>query len=385
MIHICIAALPLGTIEHQLIHAENLRKIEVEVCLLDFGLNHDSLEQRLTDLPSWLPVTKVSDGVDLSNHFSRTNSQLVIFQSPYMEHYPDFLWKSQLSRFPLFAYFGYGVNLMDWSDGHLNLPSFSFFQMVSQPVRQIYKEMVQHGLENAVLCGDAMMHRVLERITSEKPARDQKVRLLWAPHWSQTWFGSGEAGYSRFIDGLEPMVELLESEPQLEITFRPHPMLKSALVEDDSAYSSVQREVSSTKAGLDRSPWREEFDKLSRHERFRWSEVDLVEDVCRADLLVSEGVSILAYWAVTGKPFIVWRDSRSPDFNQIGMRILRLSSKAGSSKELKKLVSYFCRTPRATKPSLLRAVRARHNFEFVEPNPTIFAIRKLGILGMRVD
>ena len=385
MVHICIAALPLGTLEHQLIHAENLQKIGVEVCLLNFGPNHDLLHQSVSNLPSGPSVTRVNNEEALVNHLSNAYSKYVLFQSPYMEHYPDFLWKSPSSGYPPFVYLGYGINLSNWSEGHLKLPSFQYFRLVGQPVRQIHKEMVQNDVNGALLCGDALMQRVLERSSSAKPPVDQKVRLLWAPHWSQTWFSSKEAGYSRFLDCLEPMAELLESEPQLEITFRPHPMLRSALVEHDSAHSSVQREVTSTKAGLDRSPWREEFDKLSRHKRFRWSEADLVEDVCHSDLLVSEGVSILAYWAVTGKPLVVWRDSKSPDFNQTGMKILRLSAMAGSSGDLKKLVSYFCRRPRARRASPLRAVRARLNFEFVEPNPTIFAFRKLGILGIKVD
>lgn len=385
MVHICIAALPLGTIEHQIIHAENLLKSGVEVCLLSFGPDHDALTQMVPGLSSLLALTQVNSYKDLVNHLSESFSKSVLFQSPYMEHYPDFLWKSQPSEYPPFVYLGYGINLSDWSEGHVKLPSFRYFELVGQPVRKIHKKMLQNGLDGALRCGDAMMQRILERSSLAKPLVDQKVRLLWAPHWSQTWFSSGEAGYSRFIECLEPMAELLESEPLLEISFRPHPMLRSALVERNSAHSSVQREVTSTKAGLDRATWSAKFQKLSSHERFRWSEADLVQDVSQSDLLVSEGVSILAYWAVTGKPLIVWRDSKSPDFNQTGMKILRLSSKVGSSKELKKLVSYFCRTPRAKKASLLRAVRARLNFEVVEPNPTIFAIRKLGILGTNVD
>jgi hypothetical protein len=48
----------------------------------------------------------------------------------------------------------------------------------------------------------------------------------------------------------------------------------------------------------------------------------MIEDVMRSDFLITEGVSIIGYWAATGKPLVVLRDADSPTFNDDGNKLL---------------------------------------------------------------
>ena len=41
----------------------------------------------------------------------------------------------------------------------------------------------------------------------------------------------------------------------------------------------------------------------------------MVEDCIRADFCVTDGVSIIAYWAATGNPLAILRDTHSPDMS----------------------------------------------------------------------
>ncbi len=60
----------------------------------------------------------------------------------------------------------------------------------------------------------------------------------------------------------------------------------------------------------------------------------LAEDVLRSSHLLTEGVSIIAYWATTGKPILVITDDESPQFNSDGKRLLDQIEKAKNEFEI---------------------------------------------------
>lgn len=97
---------------------------------------------------------------------------------------------------------------------------------------------------------------------------------------------------------------------------RPHPILALALANAEGAKS--HREA---KTVIDAE---RDFEALGnwlgllRLPNVRLSTSSLLSDVLRHDALLTDGVSIIGYFADTGKPLAVFRDARSPEFNQVG-------------------------------------------------------------------
>lgn len=72
--------------------------------------------------------------------------------------------------------------------------------------------------------------------------------------------------------------------------------------------------------------------ELLNYENVELSSKTLIVDVIRSTHLITEGVSIIAYWATTGKPILVVRDSNTPQFNDEG-RLLVEKLQTGSNVE----------------------------------------------------
>jgi hypothetical protein len=61
------------------------------------------------------------------------------------------------------------------------------------------------------------------------------------------------------------------------------------------------------------------------------SSASMIDDVLRADYLITEGISIIGYWATTGKPIAVLRDPNSPTFNEDGNNLLSAMEQIGDA------------------------------------------------------
>jgi CDP-glycerol glycerophosphotransferase (TagB/SpsB family) len=123
--------------------------------------------------------------------------------------------------------------------------------------------------------------------------------------------------------------------PEIKIVFRPHPLLKDALFKSPNKYEKIyQREI---KKSLD--PRLDNFVVERIHEMLNLPNVflstgTLPEDILESDALITSGVSIIGYFAATGKPMLIYRDSNSPEFGQNGSGLLPFFEVAKNTTEL---------------------------------------------------
>ncbi len=65
-----------------------------------------------------------------------------------------------------------------------------------------------------------------------------------------------------------------------------------------------------------------------------WSKRSMLDDIQTSDLMVSDGISIVGYWAATSCPMAVCRDDRSPRFNADGEELVADATSVASAEQL---------------------------------------------------
>lgn len=256
----------------------------------------------------------------------------VLLQSPYSEHYPNYFWAEKLANHELsFHFVGYGLRMSNWKQGHLRNPSYAYADAIYLNSYVDFVRMKLRHPRKARLSADLIVRELLS--SQHAPQENGDPRWLWSPHWSQSWLNS-KKGYSRFKESVVPIYDFLRSNPNTVLTFSPHPILADALESLLQGQASQNREVRAVAASL-----REDlcdYKKLLNLPNFRLSNSSLVEEIFSHELLITDGVSIIFYWALTGKPMIVFRDSASPRFGPFGSLCAAFFTTAKTGHDLNK-------------------------------------------------
>ena len=325
--HICFATVGSSTIEHVQNHAAYLEKFRISYCLQIFPNVSYSHEGTLAKIEEMKHSIKINGLRDFQEHKDLVGQKsATVLQSPYLEHYPSWL-EAEMEK-SSFVYLGYGISLSNWHYGHYRMPIFQKLKIRGVDNLLSYIPAKVRHWRSTKLLGDGLMQNLMHGSTASD---DGLEGLLWAPHWSQSWFASAK-GYSRFIDALDPILRYLGASPEHSVTFRPHPILLDAISVTLGNDSSKNREVISTAVSLD--PFRAEIQRLMDSPGLRVSNQSLTKDVLQHSRLVTEGVSIIAYWGITGKPMAIWRDKDSPKFNALGTFLSLLFTRVRSAEEL---------------------------------------------------
>jgi hypothetical protein len=324
--HVCLALIPDETQEKMLLWAEILSANGIDYCNLIVPCARHS-ENAWIGQPTFASGRVAQSQIDLHRHWTSKDTAVVL-QSPYLEDYPDWFWAEKETNQNLrFIYTGYGIALSNWSAGHYRLPSFKLVDRLGATDILGFVGAFLHEPLKTRLIPDPQAKLLSNRITSRQPERS----LLWAPHWSQNWFRNTR-GFSRFTESLTPITHFLLRNPEKTLTFRPHPILKKAI------------NCLATKANPDSEEERRTLDSIKNLEvqyvdfislpNVKFSDSSLVQDILSHEKLITDGVSIIAYWGLTGKPMVVWRDSDSPSFNSLGRLLDPLLLKVKAQDEL---------------------------------------------------
>jgi hypothetical protein len=332
--HFCLIFSNASVREHQLIIAECLRDMRFEYCLIDF--------KGLAPAPTEMPILWIRSKLHLKFHLAMRNSCFIFLQTPYMEHYPN--WLHSFHR--RFAYAGYGLPMTDWDEGHFGqefVKKSTLLIAGSSYEFQGYKEIINSEAD-VVFSGNPMMWKLRQQLTKQNADFDQGLQLLWAPHWSPNWFTS-KRGFSRWKECLLPILEFSKANPKVKVIVRPHPILSLALESQESSTESVMsREVLSVQSEEFFEENLRLYDELLHLENVSVSQNSLINDVLNSDFLLTEGVSIIGYWATTGKSIAVYRDQDSPPFGGNSESLLKevevLSSSVSVAHWLNGLTAY---------------------------------------------
>ena len=231
------------------------------------------------------------------------NASLNIVQDPYMDthFHPNFLKKLIESK--KIAYSNYGLNLADTPDLHYYLESYRMFGSILTSSQKDIKAFNLAGIESSKLTqiGNPLSFEIRSRGEkfAIKPHNPEIIRILWAPHWDKSW--------SNWEVTLPIIIEVLQNNPEIFLTFRPHPLLLPGLqgrLPEGYSFAGAQQTDSIMKLSA-----------LLRQHNVELSTSSLLDDCLTNDLLITDGVSIIGFWSATNKPMAVLRRQDSPSFN----------------------------------------------------------------------
>jgi len=226
-------------------------------------------------------------------------------------------WREIWERVPL-VYSGYGVPLSDWKRGY-DFPFFDHCQLIMASSAIEEKEYRDSGVgsRKVALTGDPLMFEVMklpEILSSKNPVGT----ILWAPHWTKKWV-DGSAGFANWEWAVGALYHFFKSHPDTQLVVRPHPFLTF----QDGTYRAR------TKAR-----------RLFSLPNVSRSETSMHADIAKSDLLISDGVSILAYFGATGKPVVVLRNKKyPPPFDAVGEEITASMANITSRRSLGRTLS----------------------------------------------
>jgi hypothetical protein len=277
--HLCLTALPNATIEHMNVLANQARDEGFEVCWLDLGHEPD-IAAFVQEYSGCRPVP-VHDEQALRDHVRRHRPVSVWLHTPYPEHYPEWFWRAA-EDFPL-AYTPYGATIPAtiWEEGAYGLETFHKCTWLLASDEDLRDGWLAHGVpaERIVLAGDKMRFEIGRRAHEEFERHD----LLWAPHWIEDMFGKGSLATWR--ETAPVLLDHAGRHPEISLLVRPHPFLEKRIDEapEDDPDARVYRRLLA-------------LPNVQRSTR------TLVEDVLGSDALISEGMSVLVYFATLGRP-----------------------------------------------------------------------------------
>ena len=342
--HICLASLRTPVIEHLLIIREQASRVGVDTCLLDFGQSDFDLTKY--GLHSHYNFNIVHDAKTLADHTSTSCSSAIVLQSPYPEHYPS--WFKGHPGFPPFAYFGYGLPLSDWTVGHFATPLIqdcTYLLASSHYQVQGYQENVPKA--QTQLTGDPLLYelRRFQRFNTSSDFNQDRSTFLWAPHWTRSWTDTS-SGYGRFQESCSNILTWFRNNPSAQLRFRPHPLLGEALhFALAEKLESNHREVNkSLNPELDISSL-SSLRALLDLPNVTFSDKSLVQDVLESSALVTDGVSIIGYWASTGKPMLIIRDKDSANFNNYVIDLIESVDACTPGKEIENWLDQIYHSP----------------------------------------
>lgn len=331
--HICLSYLRSATVEHNDVLKHQWDLVNGSSCRVEFPRNAFSFETYLGKMPEAEKI--YTDFNKLFNHYKHSRSLAVFLQSPYSEHYPP--WFLEVSSECNFAFAGYGISLSNYVDGQFKTPLIqsSKYLLASSNYDYIgYKNNISANSQ-IIFTGNPLMYEIRKSLDIQKAVKGTAgLKLLWAPHWSKFWL-EGSRGFARWQITLEAILEFTRSNPDTEILLRPHPILHEALkahLEDNrhlinrESQVSVNSEIDAGHILL--------FKELLKHKNVSFSKSSLKDDILNSTHLVTDGVSIIAYWATTGKPMLLVNDWESPSFNEDGIRLMNEIEVASDSKEI---------------------------------------------------
>lgn len=277
--HICLTALPNSTLEHMQVLAQQAAAENLDVCWLDLG-HEPGISAAVQEYAGRLPVA-VHDEAALLRHVKKHRPVSVWLHTPYPEHYPAWFWRAA-EEFPL-AYTPYGATIPAtvWEEGAYGLETFKKCAWLLASDEDLRDGWLAHGVpaERIVLAGDKMYYEIRRRAQESFDRRD----LLWAPHWIEDMFGKGSLATWR--ETAPVLLRYAERHPDTSVVVRPHPFLEKRIDEapvDDQDASLYRRLLA--------------MPNVHRSNR------TLVEDVLGSDALISEGMSVLLYFATLGRP-----------------------------------------------------------------------------------
>ena len=248
-----------------------------------------------------------------SKYFAR-RYKYVWFQEPYRELWDPF-WNDLINGKHV-IYSGYGLIMTDTDEFHYGLDFYKSCSTIMIQNMDMRSKFISMGIneDKLLFTGDPLKYE-LKNILNESFS-GEKYDLVWMPHWTFKWM-DGRKGFARWPEMLEGILSFAKSNPHFKILIRAHPLMDDPnIVESGFKWSNVKH-------------------KLMSELNITFSNNSLVDDIISSKLLISDGVTPIAYFGMTGKPVCYFKGAGDfGPFNENGLKIIKTTNVASSLKEI---------------------------------------------------
>lgn len=259
---------------------------------------------------------------------------IVFVQTPYDSQRSTAFGVKKLSRFTKVCYIPYSVSIADCPEYHYGLDFYKYCWKIFFPA-PVSLEMCHDYLgeerynslkDRLVVSGSPKIEMIMnyEYIESKTeslwnlPKSSAIKRIIWAPHWTFEWNISGDGkarkGYSQFHKYYRFFLELARNNQNIDLVLRAHPLTYTAIT--NRGLMSVE----------DLAQFRQEFNALpnARIDDAITNNNGYLDLFYSSDAMITDGVSFLTEYPITGKPLLHTIGSDNPArLNAYGDRIAK--------------------------------------------------------------
>lgn len=312
----------MGTLDHTISLYNQVTRAGMTAHL---GLGDPSLE-----LPDWftkeLAELVVID--DPLQAIAENRYCSVVMQMPY-DDLKDPVWATfgRDEAFIIYSAYGLGVQLIKWDHGVYELPFFARCSLILASSPYSLRRYLSSAFapRAAFWGGDPLMYELthIEPVSSGTPPSDTPS-ILWAPHWSEKWV-DGEPGFSTWKSTVHDVYAVAHRNPSAQFIVRGHPLMQVG-GDDPLSRKATKR-----------------YNALLELPNVRLSTVSMKQDIVESTALLTDGISIIAYYAATGKPMAVVRKAKIwPPFNTAGKALVNQSDTVHDSKSIRSWLRAAC-------------------------------------------
>lgn len=323
----------------QPIYERMLEDSEFEPILIAVPRNYNSHDGTFEDKAKEFLENKYGNVISFDDYNSipddimyTINPDIIFRQSPWEIDIPEVFRTENIKQFKI-CYIPYGIITLPIENEHFNQELHKYAWRLyceSEYHRKCYVKYNVIEDSNVVVSGYTKFEQMEKLLCNHeyadklewpiKQSIKPRLRILWAPHHSlEGWFG-----FSTFKDIYEQMYEFAKENPDVEIVLRPHPALtetmnNSGLISKEDLQDYYDRFNSLSNCCLDTNKG---YINL-----FKWS-----------DILITDGVSFLFEYIITGKPIIHTDSKCNIGFNEFGKQFESSWYKAYSFEDIVKLI-----------------------------------------------
>jgi len=238
----------------------------------------------------------------------------VWFQEPYRELWDSF-WSSLITgNHVIFS--GYGLIMTDTDKFHYGLDFYKSCSTIMTQNMEAHSKFISMGIsENRLLItGDPLKYELEKTFVQNNS--DEKYDLVWMPHWTFKWM-DGRKGFARWPEMYEAILSFARLNPQFKILIRAHPLMGN---QDESAVDLT---------------WDNVKFEFESQPNITFSQESMVDDIVSSKFLITDGVTPIAYFGITGKPVCYFKGGGDfGPFDKNGLNIVKDTYVASNSEEL---------------------------------------------------
>lgn len=267
--------------------------------------------------------------IDIKN---LTNPDLVFFTNPHKLTFNKYYITNFKDK--LTCYSPYAFVVIHLIDMHYNLKFHKLLWKYFVETKHHLEYLFQYNKEypsNGFISGFPGLDKIFDKNFNAKPVwkvtkLDKTYKIIWAPHHTIKGQDSG-LNYSSFETYQEFFLELLDKRKDIQIAFKPHPLLKSKLYNN--------KEWGKNKTDEYYNSWK----TLSNGQLEESNYIDLFYN---SDAMILDSASFIVEYLFFNKPilFTMKDDKIKERFNSFGRKVFNYLYTSKDQKKLEEFIEY---------------------------------------------